>query len=302
MLDRLMQYGDRDKGRETALITILFLLASLAFISQSGALSEAQTQEQVTGSELVSDEALGLFRFACASLSLVTLCWISLDPKGSNDFPLYFEDREVGPRHVVGPTRLAAYTMWHFALFGAFFAVSTAASWISISGGIVPRWMLIACPILFSSGYTCAILVTFVISFHIIQDEIEKEHNVDHLFSWYELVMHNGNVALLGIALILNGMEVDWRFFVFPILFGVAYVAWAAIYANFIAGVFIYDFMDYRRNGAPVIYLALLMIQTVFFALVVLLDRLAEWNDLAGASAMVIFTASITTLRNPSDL
>jgi len=85
MLDRLMKYGDRDKGPDTALITMLFLLATLAFISQSGALSEAQTQEQVTGSVLVSDETLGLFRFACASLSLFTLCWISLDPKGAND-------------------------------------------------------------------------------------------------------------------------------------------------------------------------------------------------------------------------
>ena len=299
MLDRLMDYGERDKGPDTALITSIFLFSSLAFISLSGVIGDHQSQEQVAESTLVSDEALLFFRFFCAGLSLVTLAWVAIDPKGSHDYPLYFEERVVRRRDVSGPTRLAPYTMWHFALFGFSFAVSAFASWINISGGVVPEWALVASPVLFASSYTCALLVTCVISFHIIWDEIGKGHSVNHLFKWYELVMHNANVALLGIALVINGMDVDWRYFAFPIVFGVAYVAWAAVYANFISGVFIYDFMDYRKRGAPLIYLALLVVQTSFFGLVIFLDRLSEWSPAAGATAILLITASITTLSEP---
>ena len=48
------------------------------------------------------------------------------------------------PRDVVGPTRLAAFTMWHFALIGVSYAVSGAATWIHSSGGTVPEWILIS--------------------------------------------------------------------------------------------------------------------------------------------------------------
>ena len=302
MLARMMEYGDRDKGPDTAIVTLLFLVAAISFISHSGVLGESQTQEQVASSDVVPDRVLGAFRVVCTLLVIFTLSWVALDPKGGNDNPLYFKDREIRPRNVVGPTRLAAYTMWHFALLGVSFGVSGAASWIHISGQRVPEWILVASPALFSASYTCAILVTCVISFHIIGNEIEKGHSVDNLFSWYEIVMHNVNVVMMGIALLLNSMEVDWKYFALPIVFGVAYVAWAAIYANFIEGVFIYDFMDYRRSGAPLIYMALLTIQTSFFIVVLAMDRLADWNIYLGAALVSGFTWKITTIRNPNQV
>ena len=95
MLDRLMDYGERDKGPDTALITSIFLFSSLAFISLSGVIGDHQSQEQVAESTLVSDEALLFFRFFCAGLSQVTLAWVAIAPKGSHDYPLYFEERVV---------------------------------------------------------------------------------------------------------------------------------------------------------------------------------------------------------------
>ena len=118
MLEDPMGYGDRDKGPDTAILTLLFLLFSLLFIFNSGALEPSQTQDQVATSEAIPDAALLAFRFACCILVIVTLGWVALNPKGSSDFPLYFKEREVRPRDVVGPTRLAAFTMWHFALIG----------------------------------------------------------------------------------------------------------------------------------------------------------------------------------------
>ncbi len=300
MLAGLMEYGERDKGRDTALLTFLFLLLALFFISESGSLEASQTQEQVAASSIVSDDVLGSFRVACSILVVITLSWVALDPKGSEDAPFYLKEREFRPRKVVGPTRLAAFTMWHFALIGISFGVSGAATWIHASGGTVPEWMLVSSPILFSTSYACAILVTCVISFHIIGDNLAKGHRVTHLFSWNEVVMHNANVALLGIALLVNDMDVEFVFFAFPAVFGIAYVAWSAIYANFISGVFIYDFMDYRRSGAPVIYLALLSLQTSFFFVVMALDRIAEWNILLATVMVFAMTWKISTLKDPS--
>ena len=198
MIDGLMEYGDRDKGPDTAILTLLFLVLMLFFISESGSLEASQTQEQVATSSIVPDAALGAFRVACSILVIVTLSWIALDPKGSSDHPLYFKEREILPRKVVGPTRLAAFTMWHFALIGVSYGVSGAATWIHASGGTVPEWVLISSPILFSASYACAIMVTCTISFHIIGDNLAKGNRVSHLFTWYEILMHNGNVALLG--------------------------------------------------------------------------------------------------------
>lgn len=300
MLDRLMGYGDRDKGPDTALLTTLFLVLMLFFISESGSLEASQTQEQVATSGILPDAALGSFRVACSILVVITLSWIALDPKGSSDNPLYLKERELLPRKVVGPTRLAAFTMWHFALIGVSFGVSGAATWIHASGGTVPEWVLVASPILFSTSYACAILVTCTISFHIIGDNIAKGNPVSKLFTWYEILMHNGNVALLGISLLVNEMEVEFYFLAFPAVFGIAYVAWAAIYANFISGVFIYDFMDYRMRGAPVIYLVLMSLLISFFFVVMALDRIAEWNIVLAAVIISAMTWRISTVKDPS--
>ena len=300
MLDRLMGYGDRDKGPDTALLTTLFLVLMLFFISESGSLEASQTQEQVATSGILPDAALGSFRVACSILVVITLSWIALDPKGSSDNPLYLKERELLPRKVVGPTRLAAFTMWHFALIGVSFGVSGAATWIHASGGTVPEWMLVASPILFSTSYACAILVTCTISFHIIGDNIAKGNPVSKLFTWYEILMHNGNVGLLGVSLLVNEMEVEFYFLAFPAVFGIAYVAWAAIYANFISGVFIYDFMDYRMRGAPVIYLVLMSLLISFFFVVMALDRIAEWNIVLAAVIISAMTWRISTVKDPS--
>ncbi len=300
MLDSLMGYGDRDKGPDTALLTTLFLVLMLFFISESGSLEASQTQEQVATSGILPDAALGSFRVACSILVVITLSWIALDPKGSSDNPLYLKERELLPRKVVGPTRLAAFTMWHFALIGVSFGVSGAATWIHASGGTVPEWVLVASPILFSTSYACAILVTCTISFHIIGDNIAKGNPVSKLFTWYEILMHNGNVALLGISLLVNEMEVELHFLAFPAVFGIAYVAWAAIYANFISGVFIYDFMDYRMRGAPVIYLVLMSLLISFFFVVMALDRIAEWSTVVAAVIISVMTWRISTVKDPS--
>ena len=89
VLDDLMRYGDRDKGPDTAILTLLFLIFCLLFISNSDALETSQTQVQVATSEVIPDPALGAFRFACCILVIVTL------GKGLGQSPYASEQVEV---------------------------------------------------------------------------------------------------------------------------------------------------------------------------------------------------------------
>lgn len=293
-----MTYGKKDMHVETALITSLVFLIMLFFIFNSNLLRDVPTLDSVVSSNYLSDELLALFRTLCAILSLVTLAWVALDPKGSPDYPLYFEERINRKRHSSGITRLAAFTMWHFGLFGLSFVISAAASWIHLSGNEVPNWILISSPALFATTYSCAILVTCVVSFHIIDNEISKGNDIDHLFYWYEIVMHNLNVIILGMALIINNMEVDWRYFSLPIIFGIIYVFWARIYAN-LAGVYIYNFLDPRLKGAPFIHFLLLSFLMFTFVIVIFFERLVDWNLFIGVLLIILFTGAIVRIKQP---
>jgi hypothetical protein len=297
-MPKLINYGKKDMHKETALITIFMLSITIFFIFYSNVLQDVPALGSVVSSNYLSDEMLALFRTLCAILSLVTLLWVVLDPKGSPDYPLYYEERINRKRHSSGITRLAAFTMWHFGLFGMSFAISAIASWIHISGNEVPTWMLISSPALFATSYSCAILVTFVVSFHIIDNELARGNNIDHLFYWYEIVMHNLNVIILGAALIINNMEIDWRYFSLPIIFGITYVFWARLYV-ILAGVYIYNFLDPRLKGAPLIHTILLIFLTFAFVIVMFFEKLVNWNIYIGSLFIILFTCSIIKIKQP---
>ena len=297
-MPKLINYGKKDMDKETALITIFVLFITIFFILYSDLLVDVPTLNSVVSSNYLSDEALAIFRTLCAILSLVTLAWVALDPKGSPDYPLYFEERINRKRHSSGMTRLAAFTMWHFGLFGISFAISATASWIHISGNTVPDWMLISSPALFATAYSCAILVTFVVSFYIIDNELNRGNDIDHLFYWYEIVMHNLNVVILGIALIINNMEMDWRYFSLAIIFGIIYVFWARLYV-ILAGVYIYNFLDPRLKNAPLIHIILLIFLVFSFVIVVFFEILINWNFVIGSLIIILFTISIIRIKQP---
>ena len=127
-----------------------------------------------------------------------------------------------------------------------------------------------------------------IVSFHIIDNELNRGNNIDHLFYWYEIVMHNLNVVILGIALIINNMEMDWRYFSLAIIFGIIYVFWARLYA-ILAGVYIYNFLDPRLKRAPLIHIILLMFLAFSFVIVVFFEILVNWNIILGSLFIILF-------------
>ena len=131
-----------------------------------------------------------------------------------------------------------------------------------------------------------------------IDNELSKGNNIDHLFYWYEIIMHNFNVIILGVALVINNIELDWKYFVFPIIFGILYVGWARIYAYY-AGVYIYNFLDPRLNGGPVLHFMLLGIIFISFTIVIFLKIIINWNILIAILIVSLFTFSIIRIRKP---
>ena len=298
MFNKLLIYGKRDRTLETALTTIFVLITSLIFLYYSNIIFVTPDLNSLVTSSYFSEEVLAIFRSICALLSIFTLSWVALDPKGSPDYPLYYVEKKNRKRDSSGITRLAAFTMWHFGLFGITFIILATISWINLSGNEVPKWMLISGPILFASTYSCAILVSSIVTYFIIDDQVSRGNDIDHLFYWYEIVMHNFNVIILGIALLINNIDIDWKYFVFPIIFGILYVGWARIYAHF-AGVYIYNFLDPRLNGGPILHLILLGIITVSFAIVMLFRLIVDWNYPIAIIIISIFTISIIRIRKP---
>ena len=298
MLSELLVYGKRDKTVETALITVIALILSLIFLYFNKDIFDIPEIKSLSTSNYMSNELLAIFRSICAVLSIFTLSWIVLDPKGAPDYPLYYDERKNRRRNSSGLTRLAPFTMWHFGLFGLNFIILASISWINISGNEVPNWILISAPILFATTYSCAILVTCIVTFHMIDNELSKGNNIDHLFYWYEIIMHNFNVIILGVALVINNIELDWKYFVFPIIFGILYVGWARIYAYY-AGVYIYNFLDPRLNGGPVLHFMLLGIIFISFTIVIFLKIIINWNILIAILIVSLFTFSIIRIRKP---
>ena len=113
--------------------------------------------------------------------------------------------------------------------------------------------------------------------------------------------MHNGNVIILGTELVLGGLDITFGMVAFPVLFGMAYVGFANAYAVFGGGIYLYDFLDPRLRGGPIIHLILLLIICGFYCVTLVLDALADWNVIAGAFGVAVGVYSIVKFRGPSE-
>jgi len=297
----LREYGERDRHLETAVLVIFALLALLYYVLSSGVLGATQTQGEIAGSQYVPDIIMALFRTVVAVLSVFTLISICTDEEGSESLPTFYDSRQSEEVLLLGIHRLVPFTVWSFAAFGLYFSVAAASSWVLVLGGEVPGWALAVAPLAFATACGTALLVTSVVTFYLIPNNAAKGYDVRKYFTWQEMLMHNGNVIILGAELVLGGVDMTLGMVVFPLLFGLAYIGFANAYAVLGGGIYLYDFLDPRLSGGPAIHAILFVVICVFYFLVLVLDALVEWNVLIGAGVVAAGTYSIMTLRAPSE-
>jgi len=297
----LREYGESDRRLETAALTTFMLLAMIYYIVTSGVGEVSQTQSQIAGSQYLPDILLALFRTVAAVLALFTLVSICIDEEGSVSLPVFYDSRQNGEVVLLGAHRLIPFTVWSFAAFGLYFTIAAASSWVLVLGGEVPGWALASAPLAFATACGTALLVTVVVTFYLIPSNAAKGYDVSKYFEWHEVLMHNGNVIILGLELVLGGIGITLGMVAFPVLFGIVYIGFANAYAMFGGGIYLYDFLDPRLKGGLIIHLVLLLIISGFYCVTLVLNALTEWNIIAGALAVALGIYSILRVRVPSE-
>ena len=297
----LREYGERGRQLETAALTIVMLFALLYYIGASGTLEATPLQSQVAGSKYVPGILLALFRTAAAVLAIFTVVSICIDEDGGLSLPLFYDSRQKREVVMRGVHRLVPFTVWSFVVFGLYFTIAAASSWVLVLGGEVPKWALASAPIAFATACGTALLVTVVVTFYLIPSNAAKGFDVSKYFEWYELVMHSGNVIILGVELVLGGIDITLGMVAFPVLFGVAYIGFANAYAVFGGGIYMYDFLDPRLRSGPIIHLILLLLIFGFYCVTLVLDALADWNIVAGFAGVSAGVYSIVKVRDSSE-
>ena len=297
----LREYGESDRRLETAALTTFMLLAMIYYIVTSGVGEVSQTQSQIAGSQYLPDILLALFRTVAAVLALFTLVSICIDEEGSVSLPVFYDSRQRGEVVLLGAHRLIPFTVWSFAAFGLYFTIAAASSWVLVLGGEVPGWALASAPLAFATACGTALLVTVVVTFYLIPSNAAKGYDVSKYFEWHEVLMHNGNVIILGLELVLGGTGITLGMVAFPVLFGIVYIGFANAYAMFGGGIYLYDFLDPRLKGGLIIHLVLLLIISGFYCVTLVLNALTEWNIIAGALAVALGIYSILRVRIPSE-
>ena len=294
----LHEYGERDRHIET-FVLVLVMLAALLIVVMTGDFHTAQEQDRIGGSPFLPDVLLAVFRTLAAGLSLFTVVSICLDQEGGPSIPLFYESRKCEEAVLFGAHRLAAFTVWSFIAFGTYFFLAAFASWAEIFGATIPSWVLAVIPPIFAIACGTALLVTVVVTYYLIPNNQEKGFDVAKYFLWYEIVMHNLNVILLGADLVFGGVDITLGMVTFPILFGIAYVFFAYIYALYGGGIYLYDFLDPRVSRAPFIHIGLFAMIALFYSVALVLDALVDWNMFAGGLGVLVGIYSIVRFREP---
>ena len=297
----LREYGERDRHLETASLIIFMLFSMFYYIGTSDILEITHTQSQVAGSKYIPNILLALFRTTVAVLAIFTVVSICIDEEGSVSLPVFYDSRKRGEVVRLGAHRLVPFTVWSFIAFGLYFTIAAASSWVLVLGGEVPSWALASAPITFATACGTALLVTAVVTFYLIPTNAAKGYDVSKYFEWYDVVMHNWNVIILGTELVLGGLDITLGMVAFPVLLGMVYVGFANAYAIFGGGIYLYDFLDPRLKGGPIIHLILMLLISGFYCITLVLDALADWNVILGALGVAVGVYSIVKFRGPSE-
>jgi hypothetical protein len=232
-------------------------------------------------------------------LAIFTVVSICTDEEGSVSLPIFYDSRQHAEVVRLGAHRLVPFTVWSFIVFGLYFTIAAASSWVLVLGGKVPSWALVSAPITFATACGTALLVTVVVTFYLIPNNASKGYDVSKYFEWHEVTMHNGNVIILGTELVLGGLDITFGMVAFPVLFGMLYVGFANAYAVFGGGIYLYDFLDPRLRGGPIIHLILLLLISGFYCVTLVLDALADWNVIVGGLGVAVSIYSIVRFREP---
>jgi hypothetical protein len=205
----------------------------------------------VAESDFIPLSAVVFFRFACATVALYTLVCVYGDPV-----------------HLRRHSRWTTFTVWCFTLLFCYFTLAALCSGAALvgHGDVVPAAVVMATLVLFEVSYPMSILVTAMVTFVLFPVARRTNHPMGRMFRWRPLMMHNGNVLMMQLAMLMAPPPVTLAHLPYAVLFGCCYAifAWCWFLRT---RVFYYFFLDYHRPHAIFAYLGLFAALCMFYGL-----------------------------------
>jgi hypothetical protein len=251
---------------------------------------------EIAASDFLPLGVVLLLRCTCAAVALYTLLCIYCDHEG---LELRYLDATV---HLRRHSRWTTFTVWCFTLLCFYFMLAAYCSGAALvgRGDAVPSGVIMVTLVLFEVSYPMSILVTAVVTFVLIPVACRHHHPIDRLFGWRPLMMHNGNVLMMQLAMLSAPPSVTLAHLPYAVLFGCCYAifAWCWFWRT---GVFYYFFLDYHRPYAVLAYLGLLATLALFYGLGWLIAVLAQHASLRWWTypCIILVTLGITRFRKP---
>ena len=245
-----------------AVVFVVFFWSLYHLISQG--LPRNGLFHEMTTSPLVSSMDLFLFRLLCSVLCIVTLFVVYTDKMG---LVIQYDGATL---NLVGVLRFSTFTVTTFCLLTLYFITTSFLTAVSIwfeDPNNLPmiETVSIATFYIFEVIYPCSVLVTTLVSHVLYPAAIRfRPETLERMFVWPVVVMHNLNVVVMNLELILCSPPILSSHFPICLVWGCSYVSFA-LWWYFQTGVFYYFFMDYRRKYAVLVYLALMAGLIAFF-------------------------------------
>jgi hypothetical protein len=199
-------------------------------------------------------------------------------------------------------SRWTTFTLWCFTLLFCYFALAAYCSGMAFvgRGERVPSGVVIATLVLFEVSYPMSILVTAVVTFVLIPMARQHGHPMGRMFHWRPLMMHNGNVLMMQLAMLSAPPPVTLAHLPYAVLFGCCYAIFAW-YWFLRTRVFYYFFLDYHRPYAVFSYLGLLATLAMLYDLGYLIAGIARHEDGRWWTypCIMLITLGITRFRAP---
>jgi len=277
-------------------------VASIVRSSRIGALPWALSAADVASSAVLPRWAVATWRVAAAlgiSALSITRCFVP-----SNGV-LEDLDRKGRTFAYSGIWRYQGLTGWSWLLINAYFLLSAALT-LSAGGAAaaVPSAAANLCQILLGTASAFALLVTIIVTFVLIPNRHAKGLSVSEYFRFQPIVMHNGNIALMGMELWLTSsrLPISLHQLPFALLFGCAYVLYHNGYRYRATRTLLYFFLNWTREDSLKILMCLLAFfgacYTGSFGVSALLAAGYVWAPPAVALGLV----SIMKFRQPKPL
>jgi hypothetical protein len=230
--------------------------------------------QEVGTSGVVSLNAVLSLRLLCAAVALYTLLCVYFNRTG---LELSYRGATV---RLYRLSRWTTFTVWCFTTIFLYFALAAYCSGMSLAGRsqqIHPA-IVHATLILFEVSYPMSLLVTVVVTFVLIPAALRTDHPFRRMFCWRPLMMHNGNVLMMQLAMLSAPPPVTLSHLPYAMLFGCAYATFSWLWFRR-TQVFYYFFLDYRRSYAIFAYLGLFTILNLFYGLSYVISCVASQAD-----------------------